>query len=265
MLFGAPLWYGNRPFKHFIEQVLALGFDFLEIALDYPVVEEASSELKRDVNRTSARVAFHGPLDALIASPRSEIFEASLKVLEKCMSFAGEFETLYFNMHATHLTPTFRFKRVKQKINSNLKRALKVASQLAREYGFEFCLENNGIVDRSVIEEFDICVTLDVGHAAVNAYRSQKDYRTELLRHARRYQGLIKVVHAHDFSLKAQRDHLPLGAGDLDLDLLSRLVRKASPKYLVLEVFWKSCTRASPAGTVELEESLKLLAKLVKF
>ncbi|NQE53695.1 hypothetical protein C5S29_08885, partial [ANME-1 cluster archaeon GoMg3.2] len=37
ILLGAPVWYGNRPFKKTIEELHKLELDYFEFSLDYPL------------------------------------------------------------------------------------------------------------------------------------------------------------------------------------------------------------------------------------
>jgi sugar phosphate isomerase/epimerase len=261
---GSSLWYGHRPFSKKFRELLEIGFDYFEISLDYPFPDECD-ELEKAVRDFGIQPAFHAPLDILLACPRDEIFRASMKVLERCLSFAAKFETLYFNFHALHFTPTFLFPEIRNKAVRNVEEACRFAVEFGKESGFEVCLEN----DRFFTEEFirgDIKLTLDLGHFAVEETWWGRDYRDSLIGFVERYGDRILVTHVHDVSFNPIQDHLPLGSGDFNLQFLSWLLReKTRPKYVLLEIFWKG-KRGSKvfANSKDLESSFEVLRSVVR-
>ncbi|MFN3383304.1 MAG: sugar phosphate isomerase/epimerase family protein [Archaeoglobaceae archaeon] len=256
-MIGNTLWYGHRPFGERIEKLLEIGFDYFEIALDFPFPDE-SEELKRAIEDYDLKPAFHAPLDILLASPREEIFKASLKVLEKCLRFAGSFETLYFNFHVFHFTPTFLFPEIREKGVRMLGKAFELALKLGRDFGFEICIENDSFFTEDFIIG-DVKLTLDLGHLAIESKRWGRDYRSDLQNFCRTHGSKILVVHVHDVSLSKMFDHLPLGRGELDLSFVKRILNEVKPRFSLVEVFWKSAELGDFASLVELEESLNFL------
>ncbi|MEM0202440.1 MAG: sugar phosphate isomerase/epimerase [Archaeoglobaceae archaeon] len=262
-MIGTTLWYGHKPFGERIEKLLEIGFDYFEIALDFPFPDE-DEELKGAIRDYELKPAFHAPLDILLASPREEIFGASLKVLEKCLRFAGNFETLYFNFHVFHFAPTFLFPEIREKGVKKLGKAIELATKLSNEFGFEICIEN----DAFFIEDFivgDVKLTLDIGHFAIEAKKWEKDYKADLRGFCRKHGGRVLVSHVHDVSFSKMCDHLPLGRGDLDLRVIKQVLDEIKPRFSLLEVFWKSAQLGDFASLVELEESLRVLRPLVEF
>lgn len=262
MKIGTTLWFGSRPFDKKIEKLLEIGFDYFEIALDYPFPEE-SGELRRVIRDYGLKPAFHAPLDMFLASPREEIFEASLKVLEKCLKFVGSFETIYFNFHALHFTPTFLFPEIREIGVRRLEKAVDFAIKLGNDFGFEICMEN----DIFFVEDFivgDVKLTLDLGHFAIEAKRWERDYRRDLLDFCGKYSSRILVFHIHDVSFSKMCDHLPLRSGDIDLELLRRIMGELEPRFYLLEVFWKNPQLKEFASFAELEESLGVLKSLLQ-
>ena len=139
---GTSIWYGHRPLELKFKELLEIGFEYFEISLDYPFPDEGG-EIRRAVRDFGIQPAFHAPLDILLACPREEIFKASMKVLEKCLKFAAEFETLYLNFHALHFTPTYLFPEIRSKGVKNVEKACKFAVEFGKDAGFEVCLEND--------------------------------------------------------------------------------------------------------------------------
>ncbi|MCS7130629.1 MAG: sugar phosphate isomerase/epimerase, partial [Archaeoglobaceae archaeon] len=206
--------------------------------------------------------AFHAPLDMLLACPREEIFDASMRVLEKCLRFAGKFETLYFNFHAMHFSPTFIFPQILEKGVRKLENAIKFAVDYGNKAGFEVCLEN----DQFFTEEFvlgEVKLTLDIGHLAIDSHRAGEDYKEAFKKFAEKHGSRTIAMHVHDFSFSTMSDHLPLGKGDLDLKLLRWLIEKLKPKFTLLEIFWKNMKFSMNfADSEDLRNSFQVLKNL---
>lgn len=262
MKIGASVWFGHRPFERRFEELLNMGFDYFEIALDFPFPDEAD-ELEKAIRKFGVQPAFHAPLDMLLACPRDEVFRASMKVLEKCLKFAAKFETLYFNFHSMHFTPTFIFPEIREQGVKRMEEAIRFAVDFGREAGFEVCLEN----DQFFLEDFvlnDVKLTLDVGHFAIDTYRLGEDYRSALKDFAEKYRSKIFAVHLHDVSFGTMSDHLPLGSGDLDFELLKWLLRGIKPRFALLEIFWKEMKYSMKfADSSDLRRSLEFLRSLL--
>jgi len=140
MKIGSSVWYGHRPLAKKFGELLDAGFEYFEISLDYPFPEKGD-EIKEALHDFGIQPAFHASLDILLACPRDEIFRSSMKVLEKCLNFAAKFETLYFNFHATHLTPTLLFPEIGKIGLKNIETACKFAVEYGRDAGFMFALK----------------------------------------------------------------------------------------------------------------------------
>ena len=82
ILLGAPIWYGNRPFKKTIEELYKLELDYFEFSLDYPLpgcmAEAEREELNGLLEEFNLKIGFHSPLDTAVAHPRDEIATASM-------------------------------------------------------------------------------------------------------------------------------------------------------------------------------------------
>ncbi|MEM4689535.1 MAG: sugar phosphate isomerase/epimerase [Archaeoglobaceae archaeon] len=263
MKIGTSVWFGHRPFEAKFEELLNMGFDYFEISLDYPFPERAD-ELEKALKDYGVQPAFHAPLDMLLACPRDEVFRASMKVLENCLRFAEKFETLYFNFHAMHFSPTFIFPEVRKDGIRNIEKAINFAVEYSKNAGFEVCLEN----DQFFMEEFvlgDVKLTLDIGHFAIDSHRLGQDYREALRNFAEKYGSRIIALHVHDFSFATMSDHLPLGTGELDANLLKWLIEKLKPKFALLEIFWKNMKFSMNfADSKDLEKSLEFLKSIEK-
>jgi len=177
MRFGTTVWYGDRPFEATAQKLYDIGFDYFELALDYPLPEYVSATAKASLRSLlrdlGMSIAFHAPLDVFIAQPRLEIFEASLKIMRKCVNFAAAFEPLYFNFHTTFRVSTHVFEDVRKKIEENGLRACKEIARLCESLGFPACVENvfvplehaNLLAEALDLE--NLWLTFDVGHAII--------------------------------------------------------------------------------------------------
>ncbi|MCX8172092.1 MAG: sugar phosphate isomerase/epimerase, partial [Archaeoglobaceae archaeon] len=253
----------HSPFEEKFKELLKMGFDYFEIALDYPFPDKAE-ELERAIREFGVQPACHAPLDMLLACPREEIFNASMKVLEKCLRFAGKFETLYFNFHATHFSPTFIFPEIREAGIRNVEKAIKFAVDYGKNAGFDVCLEN----DQFFIDDFilgDVKLTLDIGHFALDIAR-WGNYKESLEKFVEKHGARIIVIHVHDFNIASMSDHLPLGSGELELKLLRwLLIEKVKPKYALLEIFWKDVKFSKNFSDFEdLKRSLSILIQCIK-
>jgi len=260
ILLGAPVWYGNRPFKKTIEELYKLELDYFEFSLDYPLpdymAEAEREELNGLLEEFDLKIGFHSPLDTAVAHPRDEIVNASMQILRTCMEFSAEFlpRTLYYNFHLHPRVPTYKFEDVRQQIKlKGLKRCEEI-TEMASEFGITVCVENDLVpfewsdLILEALSRFypNLQFTFDVGHAIkaemCHPMIKKKDcsYLDHLTRWIEKCGAKILVAHVHDCSLTEKRDHLSLGSGELDFDRIFDLLKSAPSKYLLIEAFWKN-------------------------
>ena len=262
VLLGAPVWYGNRPFKTTLEELYKLGLDYVEFSLDYPLpgsmpVAERE-ELKQLVEEFDLKIGFHSPIDTPVAHPRDEIADASLTVLRNCMAFSAVFlpRALYYNCHLHPRVTTYKLGDVRQQIKEKSLKRCEELTRLASEFGIPLCVENELVpFDKSdlihdALSRFypHLQFTFDVGHAIkAEAHHSKTktggwDYQDCLENWITKCGQKILVVHVHDCACTGNvvRDHLSLGNGDLDLDTVFKLLKSTTCKYLLVETFWQN-------------------------
>lgn len=105
MKFGLPVWYGNiTSLEDEIERVGSLGFDYVEISLDYPWPELVGKpERKRLASigkKAGVHFAFHAPPEGVeIASPSEAVRKAAVGFLKRQMKWCRDFKPAYFNFH----------------------------------------------------------------------------------------------------------------------------------------------------------------------
>ena len=258
ILLGAPVWYGNRPFKRTIEELYKLGLDYFEFSLDYPLpdcMKEAERrELKGLLEEFGLKIAFHSPLDIAVAHPRDEIADASLTVLRRCMEFSADFLplSLYYNLHLNPRVSTFKLEDVRKGIEINCRERCEEIAKMASEFGISVSVENDFVPFEWSDLIFDalsspkLYFTFDVGHAIMAEVThpgikgGEDSYLDYLKRWIEKCGAKILVVHLHDCSLTEKQDHLSIGRGELDFDAVFDLLETTDCKYIVIETFWRN-------------------------
>jgi sugar phosphate isomerase/epimerase len=232
MIFGRPLWHFDRPFDRAIRRLKKIGFDYVEISLDWPIPSSLSA--KEAAALRDFQIAFHAPLDIDLTSPRREIASVSLNILRNCIDFAADFEPLYLNFHLSKKAPV-HVPAISRAVRLAANRAL---SRLTAP--FPLVIENNPYLPFGTAEEmakvpakFALC--LDWPHAMrASIYARKKCIRLHnSLQHWARPKRLL-VAHLHDIKLP-DRDHLPAGRGDVDFKTLARVVRGC--RFVLIESF----------------------------
>jgi sugar phosphate isomerase/epimerase len=264
ILLGAPVWYGNRPFKETLDELYKLGLDYIEFSLDYPLpgsmAETERDELKNLLEERDLKIGFHSPLDTPVAHPRVEIADASMTILRSCMTFSAAFQpqSLYYNFHLHPRVPTYKLEDVRKQIKLKSLQRCEELTRMASEFDIPACVENELVpFDQSdlIFEALSLCYpqlqfTFDVGHAIkaeVGLSRIKKraaDYLDYLTRWIAKCGKKMLVAHVHDCAStstgKGIQDHLSLGSGELDFDAVCNLLKSTTCKYLLIETFWKN-------------------------
>jgi sugar phosphate isomerase/epimerase len=265
VLLGAPVWYGNRPFKKTLEELYKLGLDYIEFSLDYPLppsMAEAEREgLKNLLEELDLKIGFHSPLDTPVAHPRVEIADASMTILRSCMAFSAEFlpRSLYYNFHLHPRIPTYKLEDVRKQIKRKSLERCEELTRMASEFGIPACVENELVpFDRSdlIFEALSLCYpqlqfTFDVGHAIKaevghsRIKRKAGNYLDYLTRWIEKCGTKMLVAHVHDCASTENgiQDHLALGSGELDFDAVFNLLKSTTCNYLLIEAFWKNSAK----------------------
>jgi len=262
ILLGAPVWYGNRPIEKTMEELYKLGLDYFEFSLDYPLpdcMDDADRKgVKKLLEEFDLKISFHSPLDTPIAHPRDEVADACSTVLRRCMEFSADFLPLvhYYNFHLNPRIPTLKLKDVREEITRKGLQRCKELTSMASEFGIAVTVENDLvpfdwsdlILDALSLFAPQLHLTFDVGHATMaemlhsGINRQAGNYQDYLKRWTEQCGEKILVVHVHDCSYIGNevQDHLSLGSGDLDFEVIFDLVKSTTCKYLLIETFWKN-------------------------
>ncbi|MFN3910021.1 MAG: sugar phosphate isomerase/epimerase family protein [Candidatus Anstonellaceae archaeon] len=261
----------NHPHKELIEEIYKIGemnFDYLELTVEYPAatpekIIQKKEKIKELIESYNLGLLTHLPWYFSIAHPYQRIQKAINKEIENAMQISAFLGAKSITLHPELVLPVScqgRKKMIQNSLNT-----IKFLNKTASNFGMQLCLET---VDekalslaeyKQILSEVDIKITLDIGHAQTYFSQNILDLIDEIKKH-------VGHVHLHDG--KGGEDHLPLGAGRMDLkDIIKKLkefynstitleIHSADPYYLSyskdrLEIEWY--------GKKEFEENKKYL------
>lgn len=244
MRFGAM----NSPIKPIlseIEQVAAMGFDYVEITMDAPEahylrLREMSGAINKALQRMDLGLVCHLPTFVSAADLTPGIRQASLLELSKSLEVAKELGPERVVVHPPHVTGIGKkaLDLSRRNIHESLNRVLEKAASL----DLLVSLENMppGSLSLSEPDAFKdifeahpvIEMTLDVGHGHIASPGEERN-----LAFIRCFSSRIGHIHASDNRGLAD-DHLPVGAGTVDFPkILKELERIGFDNTMTLEVF----------------------------
>jgi len=188
-----------------------------------------------------ADVDIHAPFDnydVSLVTPNERIREASLELLEETLRTAGRLKAKTVTVH-TGPTGAAIPAQGQRRL---LAESLMALDELAAALGVRIGLETTDEFDLFQQVTFESTgVTLDVGHLSFNGGEAYEPWGSlgGLIRHLG---ASIVHVHLHDYD--GQRDHLPLGAGNIDFaEVISALKEIGYEGALCLEL--------APSPTIE--------------
>jgi len=281
-LVALPVWPKAGSVVKALSKANEYGFDYVELSLDYPWPERLRGRVLEEVEEAKGKyglkLAVHAPWrDIALASPRLALREASLNVLEDCLSFASSVEALYFNLHVL-TREAWSIKGVREEAEEAALASVKHLAARARELGVELTVENNpepmfGVptMMKPLLEVEGVKLCLDVGHVAYANWlverRGMEAFRQEvagLEDWVEAFKGRVLVGHLHDYLAEEQefQDHLMPGAGSSDVERHLRLLMEAGCRMLLLEVHWAD--RKKPAKFADLRRALKIVSPMLK-
>ncbi len=282
MLIGAPVWLGNRPFRQTLSSLRHAGCDYLEFSLDFPLPEcmRTSDDFRQMLDEFDLKIAFHSPLDVQTVHPRSEIFEAGMKILKRCFEFCSRFPSaLYYNLHLHPRITTMKLKDIREKIKKICTKQCEEIARIGEEFGLTLTVENDFMPFEmselifEAVSKTGMWFTLDIGHAIISDMHFRKQNASSgggvrrgheerngrdanvfanvfgapraseiISRWMERCADRVLVVHIHDCAFHGceKTDHISLGRGDLDIEEVLNTVRRADFKYMLVEAFWRN-------------------------
>jgi sugar phosphate isomerase/epimerase len=237
MLIGAM----NHP-KHDvlkeIEWMAEWGVDFIDLTLEPPAaaawridVKKVRSLLERYRLKAVGHTAYYLPF----ASPFESLRQGALLELKRCIEIFSELNVTWVNLHPDRNIPMhdkeFAIERNIQSIGELL--------PIAEKYGVGLMIENLPGHFNSV-EQLDpllkpfpqLGVHLDIGHANLLVEENTTEEIIEC------YGERVRHVHLHDNKGGGADLHLPLGAGNMDIEFYVQLLKASGyDDTITLEVF----------------------------
>ncbi|HKZ45137.1 MAG TPA: sugar phosphate isomerase/epimerase [archaeon] len=248
-----------------IETIAKLGFDFVEIGIEWPEgTEDRLHEKRRKIIDLLGRYKLfsigHTAWWIDFSSPYEQVRKAWIEESKKKIQVANilGIKRINFHTHATGMSPFHR--KYHKQIMNNFLRSMKELSNFIKKYDMMMILEN--AAERGEITDFDdykyiitkipeVKVHLDVGHAFINGgMESIKSFITT-------FGNRIEHIHLHD-NHGEYDEHLPIGNGKIDFPKVVRMLKKIGySKTITFEVF------TSKKDAVKSREKIKKLWKKI--
>jgi len=245
MKYGA-MNFPIKPLSRELEDIGAMGFDYVELTLDPP---EASPQkvlahrktIHEILHRYALGIVGHLPTFVRTSDLYESLRRASVQEMVCALEAGSELGIKKMVLHPGYSTGLGRFvlDRVKQYAMESLDVIVKKANTL----GITLCVENmlpqtqflsNPHEFEEVFHAFpDLRLALDIGHANLGGGRNKS---SEFIQ---RFGYRLGHVHAND-NFGRNDSHLPVGAGTIDFEKILRELRGIEyDETITVEVFSK--------------------------
>jgi sugar phosphate isomerase/epimerase len=244
MLYGA-MNFPIKPILEEIEEIAALGFDYLELAMDPPnahfsTVRESRDQIQSALASHSMQLVCHLPTFVSIADLTESIRHASLDEMFHSLEVAAELNALKVVLHPGHIGGLGIF--VMDMAQAYGLQSLEAIITKAEQLELCVCLENmfprfqsffKPSHFKDILERFpDLKLTLDTGHANIGAQDHQK-----IVDFIRQFSHRIGHVHLSD-NLGRRDDHLPMGQGTINFQEVAAALNGCGyDDTITLEIF----------------------------
>jgi sugar phosphate isomerase/epimerase len=244
MRYGA-MNFPIRPVLDEIHSIGALGFDYLELAMDPPeahweTLRQERGAIREALDHYGMGLVCHLPTFVHTADLTASIREASRHEVDQALIVASELGAEKVVLHPSFVGGLGR--SVPDLVRRYALESLDAIARQATAWGSRICLEN--LFDRltpfSTIQEFEaiferwpqLAMTIDVGHAFIDGRGM-----AHVLDLIRVFGDRLGHVHISD-NLGRRDDHLAVGDGDINFRvLISALQRIAYDDTITLEIF----------------------------
>ncbi|HIP57471.1 MAG TPA: hypothetical protein EYH02_05335 [Ignisphaera aggregans] len=274
---GFNLWFRDLPkLRERLVKAVEIGLEHAELSIDYPfgIVElEPFYTMAKSVREFGLSISVHAPWQEIhLASPLSEVREASLKIIQRVVDEAYRIEAQYLVLHVTSEQSICKAKR-RPLENPCVKAAINSLSELAKyaeDRGLYIAVENAGDVCCGridlysyIVSEAPILACIDIAHAIASDRQLLKrvqevDY-ADVLREWVSAIGLEKLyaLHLHGIRVDSSgrvEEHVDLSQNRVDVKRIVQLTSRYL-KFIVFEIFRSASGR---------EFDIVELAQLVK-
>lgn len=244
MLYGA-MNFPVKPILEEIEEIAALGFDYLELAMDPPgahfsTIRENRDQIKNALATHCMPLVCHLPTFVSIADLTESIRRASLDEMYHSLEVAGELNALKVVLHPGHIGGLAVFVR-DMALDFGVQ-SLEAIIAKADRLGLSVCLENmfprvQSFYEPShfedILERFpELRLTLDCGHANIGSGDRQR-----IFDFIGQFGPRIGHVHLSD-NMGRRDDHLPIGKGTVNFQKIADSLKACGyDDTITLEIF----------------------------
>lgn len=192
-------------------------YDFLELSIGEGFLPPASIDVDRLAERLGGRELYvHLPFGHPVVTHVPELNEAIVDYQSRLLSWAGDVGVGKAVLHGTTAD------RDDVDIRDRFTAQLGAVDSAAERAGVELVVENVGHQHKGVqlsvlgdaVRETDVPVCFDLGHAYMEAENDG------IRRFLREHGDRVSHLHVHDARRRGDT-HIPVGAGEIDYDLLS--------------------------------------------
>lgn len=244
MRFGA-MNYPILPVLEEIETFGALGFDYLELAMDPPeahhdILRAQSAAIRQSLARHRMGLVCHLPTFISTADLTTSLRQASRHELLTSIEVAVQLGARRAVLHPSYISGMGR--NVPALSERYARESLDAAVNCAARVNIDLCLENLflHLTPFGTMEDWDtifaqyprLGLTLDVGHAHIGP-----DGMARVLTYIHRFKSRLRHLHVSD-NLGQRDDHLPIGKGRIDFPAVVAALRQIGyQKGITLEIF----------------------------
>jgi sugar phosphate isomerase/epimerase len=244
MRYGA-MNFPIKPVAGELEDIAAMGFDYLELTMDppqahYTTIRQQRNSILSALNSHSMSLICHLPTFVSTADLTDSIREASLEEMFNSMEVAAELGAQKVVLHPGHIGGLGLY--VKETAMALLNESLASIIDRAQGLGLYVCLENmfpkcGAFVEPADFDDIlnrfsDLRLTLDTGHANIGGRGGQRT-----LDFIKKFGPRIGHLHISDNSGERD-DHLAVGSGVIDfLKIIRALKQCGYDDTATLEIF----------------------------
>lgn len=244
MLYGA-MNFPVKPILEEIEEIAALGFDYLELAMDPPnahfsTIHDNREQIQSALASHSMKLVCHLPTFVSIADLTESIRHASLDEMYNSLEVAAELNAMKVVLHPGHIAGLAVFV-MDMALDFGIQ-SLEAIIAKADRLGLSVCLENmfpriqsfyKPSHFKDILNRFpDLKLTLDSGHANIESGDEQR-----IFDFMRQFGDRIGHVHLSD-NLGRRDDHLPIGKGTINFQKIADALNESGyDDTITLEIF----------------------------
>jgi sugar phosphate isomerase/epimerase len=231
MQYGA-MNFPIKPVAEELTDIAALGFDYLELAMDppqahYTTIRQQMSSILSALASQSMNIICHLPTFVSTADLTDSIREASLLEMFNSLEVAAELGSQKVVLHPGHIGGLGIY--VKETALAHADNSLAAIIDRAQTLGLCVCLENMFPKCRAFVQPADFVdilqrfpnlkLTLDTGHANIGDPSGRR-----ILEFIEKFGDRIGHLHVSD-NLGEHDDHFPLGTGKIDFLKILRALK----------------------------------------